>query len=139
MSKYHSIKFRVYYEDTDAGGVVYYANYLKFAERARTEMLRSMGVEHNKLAAEENILFIISSVHIDFVKPAKLDDLLEVETSIIKLGGVRVEMGQNIGKRNENGEIENLVRMNVKIACITPDLRPARMPATLKASLEKYS
>jgi len=138
MPKQHIINFRVYYEDTDAGSVVYYANYFKFAERARTEMLRSMGIDHNSLAEEKNILFIVSSVHADFIKPAKLDDLLEIETSIVKLGGVRLEMQQNIGIRKENGEFENFVRMNVKIACITPNLRPARMPATLKSVLQEF-
>jgi acyl-CoA thioester hydrolase len=75
---------RVYYEDTDAGGVVYYANYLKFLERARTEFLRSLGFEQTTLMAEQNTVFVVHSVNIDYIKPARLDDLLQVSAKVIE-------------------------------------------------------
>ena len=75
-------RFRVYYEDTDAGGVVYYANYLKFIERGRTEYLRELGFNQDSFAKEKNIVFVVKSISADYISPAYLDDMIEVQTSI---------------------------------------------------------
>ena len=87
---------RVYYEDTDAGGVVYYANYLKFAERARTEVLRSAGLNQIDLLEKEGIGFVVRHVSIDYLKPAKLDDLLDVETMLETMGKASLTLRQSI-------------------------------------------
>lgn len=92
---------RVYYEDTDAGGVVYYANYLKFAERARTEALRSAGISQHSLAEKEKLLFVVGECKVRYHSPARLDDALEVETLLQSLAKVRMTMQQNIWRGQE--------------------------------------
>ena len=92
----HSMKLRVYYEDTDASGIVYHANYLKFAERGRTEMMRALGFAHSGIAAETGIVFTVRQVSADFRLPARLDDLLSVETRIVEIGGARLRLDQRI-------------------------------------------
>src|SRR3954453_19824685 len=85
----HTMPLRVYYEDTDAGGIVYHANFLKFAERARTEMMRALGFAHSGLAAETGIVFTVRRGGADYLLPARLDDWLSVETRIVETGGAR--------------------------------------------------
>lgn len=94
----HRCEFRVYYEDTDAGGIVYYANYLKFAERARTEMLRALGINQIELIEKENLGFVVRRATMELMKPARLDDLLEVVTTISRLAGASVTIDQSIQK-----------------------------------------
>lgn len=115
---------RVYYEDTDAGGIVYYANYLKFFERARTEWLRSMQLEQHVLLQEHDILFVVKSVSSDYHAPAKLDDVLKLTLSIEKMGRASIQFLQQAwcGER-----LLNTAR--VKIACVSSDLRPCSMPS----------
>lgn len=115
---------RVYYEDTDAGGIVYYANYLKFFERARTEWLRSMQLEQHVLLQEHDILFVVKNVSSDYHAPAKLDDVLKLTLSIEKMGRASIQFLQQAwcGER-----LLNTAR--VKIACVSSDLRPCSMPA----------
>ncbi len=119
----HQCNFRVYYEDTDAGGVVYYANYLKYAERARTEMLRDKGIIQTELAETEGLYFVVRHAELDIQKPARLDDLLTVSTIIEDKKGASVTMLQHIFK-----EEMLLARIKVKIACITKSFKPARLP-----------
>lgn len=97
----HRFDLRVYYEDTDAGEVVYYANYLKFAERARTEALRSIGISQHVLAQEEGLLFVVGECKIRYHAPARLDDALTVETQLQSLAKVRMTMQQNIWRGQE--------------------------------------
>lgn len=123
---------RVYYEDTDSGGVVYYANYFKFAERARTEMMRSLGVESQQLMADEGIALAVRHCEADFRKPARLDDLLTVSTRILDIGGASVDAEQTIVR---NGT--DLVQINLKLACMSLSGGPARMPDHLRATLER--
>lgn len=132
MPKKHSVDFRVYYEDTDAGGVVYYANYLKFAERARTEMLRDKGIDQSKLAENEGILFVVRHAEIDLMKPARLDDKLNIHTEITDISGVKINMTQKI---SANGNEVAVVK--VVIASISKDFKPIRLPETLKKKLLK--
>jgi acyl-CoA thioester hydrolase len=122
----HTFPVRVYYEDTDAGGVVYYANYLKFAERARTEWLRALGCDQSRLAAEEKILFMVRRCAIDFLAPARLDDTLVIETSLKELGKVRMTMRQAIKRLSKP-----LAVLEVEIACVGDNGRPTAWPASV--------
>jgi acyl-CoA thioester hydrolase len=123
----HRLKMRVYYEDTDAGGIVYYANYLKFAERARTEMLRTIGYEHQGNGENNGISFVVRTCNMEFFKPGKLDDLLEVETKILMIRGASIRMRQNIKKENKE-----LVLMEIKLACISSNGGVMRIPTMLR-------
>ena len=129
----HIYPVRVYYEDTDAGGIVYYANYLKYAERARTEMLRDLGTENARLMKTEGLAFAVRWCEVDFFKPARLDDMLSVETRLIAVGGASLVAEQRV--KRDNAE---LVRMELKLACMSPDGRPARLPAAVKTRLEEF-
>ena len=99
--KKHLAKFRVYYEDTDAGGVIYYANYLKFAERARTDFLRESGFDHVRLAKEKNLFYVVKKAEIDYENPGRIDDLLTVETTLTRIGKSSVDMEQTF--HNQDG------------------------------------
>ena len=126
---------RVYYEDTDAGGIVYYANYLKFAERARSEYTRTLGCDQQaELSSEDRIGFAVRHCEIDYLKPAVLDDLLTVSCKIVEYGGASALMHQEI-RRGE----ETLVVLDVKVACLNLiKKRPVRMPVSLVQKIEKY-
>lgn len=126
------IPVRVYYEDTDAGGVVYYANYLRFFERCRTEWLRSIGHEQCDLQRDPGIAFVVRSVHVDYRKPARLDDQLTVGLEVEKLGRAQIVFRQHI-RRCE----EELVTGTVQIACVKLDvMKSAPIPAFLHEKLE---
>ena len=122
-----SIDYRVYYEDTDAGGIVYHANYLKFAERGRTEYLRKSGWDHQRLAAELKILLIVRHIEIDYRASAKLDDLLSVETSILDCGNTSLTLEQIVAK---GGVI--LARLKVVVVAVAENGRPVRLPPQLR-------
>ena len=130
MTEVHRFPIRVYYEDTDAAGIVYYANYLKFIERARTEMMRLHGVEHEKTRQRGGTAFIVRRCEIEFVAPARLDDELVVATRIQELGGATILLAQDVLR----GQVM-LVRASVLVACIGPEGRPVRLPAELRSSL----
>lgn len=130
MTRLHTFPIRVYYEDTDAGGIVYHANYLNFAERARTELVRELGISQRAMLEEgEGTAFAVRSASLDFVRPAKLDDLLRVETEILHLGGASIELGQTI-KRDSDGM--EMVRIHVRLGYITLSGKPARIPAGVR-------
>jgi acyl-CoA thioester hydrolase len=126
----HVFPIRVYYEDTDAAGIVYYANYLRFAERARTEMLRSLGVGHARMMEADGLAFAVRRCSVEFVKPAKLDDLLEVETRVVDVGGASIVAEQRVRRATTE-----LVRLEMTLACVSLAGRPARMPAGLRSRL----
>lgn len=130
----HICPVRVYYEDTDAEGIVYYANYLKFAERGRTEMLREAGIEHRELLQEHGIAFAVRNMSADYVKPARLDDALTVHSRLLDLRGASMSAEQIVRRADED-----LVRLSVRLACIDRQGRPARMPPTLRAVLAAYT
>ncbi len=128
MTTAHELPVRVYYEDTDAAGIVYHSNYLKFAERGRTEFLRGLGFDHPRLAAEHRVVFAVAQCTVDFVRPARLDDLLTVRTEVVGLGGARIEMAQLI---HRNGEA--VARLGVTLAVLDARaLRPTRLPEALR-------
>jgi 4-hydroxybenzoyl-CoA thioesterase/acyl-CoA thioester hydrolase len=123
---------RVYVEDTDAGGIVFYANYLKYMERARTEFLRSLG--YDKPALFDGLQFVVRSVEVVYQKPALLDDELSISADLIKLSKASFDMQQNISR---NGDL--LVEAKVKIACISNTAkRPQAMPAEIYQTLKNY-
>ncbi len=133
----HEVNFRVYYEDTDSGGVVYHSNYLKFTERARTELMRSIGIEQREFAEKAGIIFMVSKMEIKFSKPAKLDDILTIRTKVIKINNVSLDLFQEI-MLSEN----SICEMSVKIACIkneTNKFKPTKIPDLIKQKLEKYA
>ncbi len=121
-----TIAVRVYYEDTDAGGIVYHANHLKYAERGRTEFLRELGVEQNQLRRETGLGFAVAKLAIDYLAPAVLDDDLRVRTVVTAARRVSFDFLQTIERA---GEI--LARMDVRVACIDARGRPARLPRDL--------
>ena len=127
--------FRVYYEDTDSGGVVYYANYLRFLERARTEVLRELGFEQAQLARDAGIAFAVRSLAVEYLKPARLDDRIEVKSSIGELGRAQVVFLQRIER-----EGELLVDAKVRVACL--DLskgRAAAIPRNIHDKLKELT
>ena len=126
----HHFPLRVYYEDTDAGGVVYYANYLKFAERARAEMLRCCGVEHDRMQRDGGILLVVRRSTIDFLVPARLDDDLVVTTRLISYAGAALVIAQEV-RRGDTV----LARLENRVACITLSGRPTRLPQPLVAAI----
>ncbi len=124
---------RVYYEDTDAGGIVFYANYLKYFERARTEWLRAAGIAQQVLAEQERRIFVVKSTAIDYHAPAKLDDQLEITVEISKLGRASVAFLQQAWCLGTAGEAPRLLCSGgIRVACVDADsLRPAPMPAAV--------
>lgn len=127
----HSMTLRVYYEDTDAGGMVYYANYLKFAERARTEWLRALGFENSGLAENAGACWVVRRCEIDYLRPARLDDEVEVRTRVVALGGASADLEQTVLR----GAVD-LARLLLRLAFVTPAGKPRRLPATLRAAMQ---
>lgn len=126
---------RVYYEDTDSGGVVYYANYLRFLERARTEWLRTLGFDQGRLAAERGLLFAVREVHLDLQRPARLDDRLEVTAEVAERRGASLVFAQAVTRA---GESEPLCRGRVRVACLAVDgFRPRPLPDDLLAEIAR--
>ncbi|WP_455218157.1 tol-pal system-associated acyl-CoA thioesterase [Kaarinaea lacus] len=140
---------RVYYEDTDSGGVVYYANYLKFMERARTEWLRSLGLEQDQLIEEQGVIFAVRSAQVDYLKPARFNQLLSVSAEIIETGKASMTFNQevhvsstNSGNNNNTTETETkgvegnmatagelLCRGQIRIACLdATTMKPCAIP-----------
>ncbi len=120
---------RIYYEDTDSGGVVYYANYLKYMERARTEWLRSLGFEQDRMVEEDGVIFAVRSVALDYSSPARFNDQLEVTTVLEKLGRASISLSQDIRRR---GDDALLCGGAVKIAALDAEtFRPVAMPESL--------
>jgi acyl-CoA thioester hydrolase len=124
---------RVYYEDTDAGGVVYHAGYLRFFERGRTEWLRSLGFSQQRLGAEDGALFTVVSMSIEFRRPARLDDLLTVRTEVREMSGASVHFDQQLLRVDESGPLASAA---VRVACIDAEtFRPRRLPEPLRGRL----
>jgi len=127
----HELKVRVYYEDTDAGGVVYHARYVAFAERGRSELLRAAGFDHGRLQRETGTAFAVVSMKIDYRAPARLDDLLTVKTRLTRVGGASMEMQQDIC----HGETL-AVEMTVTLVCVDASFKAARLPAEIRKIFE---
>ena len=121
---------RVYYEDTDAQGVVYYANYFKFMERARTEWIRALGIEQDSLLRDERRLFVVADTRAEFLQPARFNDELIVTVEVAERARASFLLHQDIFRRSKQGEL--LCRATVRAACLNADsMKPARLPDTL--------
>ena len=126
-------KVRVYWEDTDAGGVVYHSQYLNFFERARTEWLRSKGVHQEKLVSEDNVLFAIRHMDINFVQAARLDDELDITVHTVKAGGVRIDFSQDMTRCSDR---QLVATAKLTAACLKADsFKPTRMPKWIRAEI----
>ena len=126
---------RVYYEDTDSGGVVYYANYLKFMERARTEWLRSLGFEQDRLRVEQDLLFAVRSVELQYLRPARFNEQLEVGSRVVGRGGASLVFVQQVRRNNQV-----LCEGTIKIVSLDATaFRPRPLPAPILAALPKES
>ena len=124
-------QLRVYWEDTDAGGVVYHSNYLNFFERARTEWLRSIGISQSELSSQHNLVFAIRKMDIDFLAAARLDDELDVSVQSVKIGASRMTFSQEMTRRSDG---RNLAKANVTAACLAADsFKPDRIPGWIRA------
>ncbi|MDG1803281.1 MAG: tol-pal system-associated acyl-CoA thioesterase [Paracoccaceae bacterium] len=127
----HTFDVHVYYEDTDLAGIVYYANYLKFIERARTELVREMGVDQVALKADEGVVFAVRRVEADYIAPAKFDDDLTVETAIKAVTGARLVLTQDVKR-----DATLLFSSVVTIVAIGENGQPARLPATFRRKIQ---
>ena len=126
----HRFELRVYYEDTDLAGIVYYANYLKFIERARTEYVRSAGIDQARLKADGGIVFAVRRVEADYLQPAKFDDVLTVVTTPQAVTGARIVLDQNVMRG-----ADVLFKSSVTLVALTDQGRPGRIPAGLRRAL----
>jgi acyl-CoA thioester hydrolase len=133
----HRYSVRVYYEDTDASGVVYHASYLRFAERARTEALREKGIPHAEMTSQYGLMFMVRRLKLDYLAPARLDDSLTVVTRMLALRAASVELRQPIFRI---GEDRPLVVLEVLLACVRrTDRRPGRVPERWRIALMSLS
>lgn len=130
----HILPLRIYYEDTDAQGIVYYANWLRFLERGRTELLRMIGLEHSVLRAESGINWVVRRCTIDYLKPARLDETIDIVTACGEMRGASLDMIQE-ARRGE----EVLVRAELLVACMGESGRPARLPLQARNALGQVS
>ncbi len=126
----HSFALRVYYEDTDLAGIVYYANYLRFIERARTEWVRELGIDQSRLKAEQGLVFAVRRVEADYLRPARFDDQLQVETRLVGLTGARLHLAQAVTRGDDR-----LFAATVVLVCMTDTGQPARLPQDLRRKL----
>ena len=131
MGAVHVLPVRIYYEDTDAGGVVYHANYLKYCERARSDCLRLLGIHQQQF---DGMGFVVRRMVCDFISPARLDDLVEIETRFLARAGARLELDQQVVL-----EKKALFKAVVTVALIDARGRPKRLPRELAAKLESLS
>lgn len=129
-----AIAVRIYYEDTDAGGIVYYANYLRFMERARTEWLRRVGFEINKLTEHQGVLLAVRSLQVEYLKPAKLNDLLQVGVELEHCGRASIRLIQPMHR-----DAEQMCQARVRLACLDAgSLSPVRLPSSLLTELSAW-
>ena len=129
----HKLDIRIYYEDTDAGGIVYHARYLAFAERGRAELLRDAGVPHEELVRNEGLIFVVRRVKMDYLRPARVDEVLTVTTDPTELGAALAVFRQEfaVGPRV-------VARLDVQLACVRgTDGRPSRIPPRWRAAFEE--
>ncbi len=126
----HSFPIRVYYEDTDLAGIVYYANYLKFIERARSEWVRGLGLDQTALKRDQGIVFAVRRVEADYLRPAKFEDVLTVETRLLAETGARFVLEQEVLRGGER-----LFLAQVTLVCLHDTGAPARLPAEFRRKL----
>ena len=125
--KHHSMNIRVYYEDTDLGGVVYYANYLRFIERARSEWIRGLGIDQIKMRNEDETIFVVTKIKADYLSPARFDDILRVDTKIKVVSPVRAYFYQNIFRKEKV-----IFKAEVCVTCTSNSGKVLRLPEKIK-------
>ena len=130
----HRFPINVYWEDTDAAGIVYYANYLKFMERARSDLVARAGIDQAALLAEQGLVFPVRRCAIDYLAPAKLQDAITVLTRVTKVGGASIELDQDVVR---GGDV--LTRAQIRLACIDKTGRPCRLPPQVRHILAAQS
>lgn len=130
--KSHNLDIRIYYEDTDAGGIVYYANYLKFCERGRTELLRSAGFENKPLMEREGFIFVVRHLTADYIASTYLDDLVTLRTSVEMVKNASFLMKQTIFRHDVR-----VFEMDVTLVCVGTNGKPVRLPADVREALTK--
>lgn len=128
----HCLPIRVYYEDTDLAGIVYYANYLRYIERARSEWLRDLGLDQRDLRAQSGMLFVVRRIEADYHRPAVFDDLLEVQTRCLAVGGARIMLEQDVTRAQTV-----LFASRITMACIDGAGMPARVPPQWRANMQE--
>ncbi|MEM7239662.1 MAG: tol-pal system-associated acyl-CoA thioesterase [Pseudomonadota bacterium] len=126
----HSFSCKVYYEDTDLQGIVYYANYLRFIERARTEALAAYGIDQTDLIARDGLMFVVRRIEADYLQPARFGDTLDVETRVASVGAASLVMSQEVLRSGLA-----LFRAKVSVAVISRNGRPSRMPGAMRQIL----
>jgi acyl-CoA thioester hydrolase len=126
----HTLPVRVYYEDTDMGGIVYYANYLRYIERARSDWVRSLGVDQNAMREKDGVVFVVRRVEADYLKPSKFDDELLVRTVVKAVTGVRLIMVQEVIRGDDL-----LFHAEVTVVCVGEGGAPARLPANIRRQI----
>ena len=134
MSKIFTHRLRVYYEDTDMAGIVYYANYLRFIERGRSDWVRDIGMDQNRMKDDFGIVFAVKRIEADYIAPARLDDVLVVETTLSDVKGARFTMEQRVRR-----EDQPLFTATVQIVVMTLEGPPTRLPAEIRALLDGKS
>jgi acyl-CoA thioester hydrolase len=128
----HRYGLRIYFEDTDAAGLVYHANYLHFAERARTEALRAMGLPHSEMMLQHGMIFVVRHVELDYQRPARLDDWLTIETTTLSVGGASVRLRQRVKREQEVLVVVDLTLVSLRLQTG----RVARVPAAWRVALK---
>jgi acyl-CoA thioester hydrolase len=132
----HTLPIRVYFEDTDFAGLVYHANFLKFCERGRSDFIRLLGIHHQSLANPEqgeSAVFVVRRIEIDYLKPGRLDDVLEVVTHCLEIGGASLTLGQEV-RRGETV----LVRARVVVVLVSATGKPQRIGALIRGALQRF-
>ena len=126
----HLFDIRVYYEDTDMGGIVYHANYLKFIERARSAWVRELGIDQNAMRARDGLIFAVRRIEAEYLGPARFDDALQVETRPVQVTGARLVLEQTVSRAGAR-----LFQAVVTVVCLTETGQPARLPANIRLRL----
>jgi acyl-CoA thioester hydrolase len=136
-AKVFSIPVRIYFEDTDAGGVVYYANYLKYLERCRSDWLRAVGGDQAELLRDPGIAFVVRSIKLEYLKPARLDELLSVELEVERVSRAQIFFRQQIRRARPAGGSDELVSGSIQVVCVNcTQMKITSIPAFLRAKLE---
>lgn len=136
---HHSIPIRIYYEDTDAGGIVYHANYIRFGERGRTEFLRNCGYSNTEINQKHGVIFVVKHIEIEYHAPSRLDDLLRMDTALEEMRNTSFIMTHKIYRSDEHGNDMLIAELRVVLVCVDINtIKPTKMPEELKSKFQTY-
>lgn len=137
--KHHAFPIRIYYEDTDAGGIVYHGQYINFGERGRTEFLRHLGYNNSELTRELGTLFVVRHIDINYLKPAWLDDVLEIRTSVASMKNTSFVMHQTFFRQKDGAQEEVIADMRVALVCVeASEIKPKKIPDAVRKEFAQY-